>query len=804
MAEYNKVYASLKPELPKVIQQEQIYVYAPRSSRAGMKNISSFNITSPVAAVLYDTTDGITVIGDSSLVSEEVSGEKLTQNFQSEFSIPVRPGKYINIDADADNNYVVIKVDDTALALDFIKINNKTLNNVVPAWYNGKINWDKIAIGAAAESFAYRDRNGNSSFNNVNVTNDLKDPNNSNYKVSVSQLYFAAVDNSMKIDKTSTDTGTMGIGYYNRLIAYPDTKIEYDGQLYYRMDPTNAPDGTLNFIHIDSIQDGEGGYKATGKCFSITASTRAWKVFDLEFDGSGGSGNYIPINNTSVDTVPVCKNGAVMWTQVTNYSIKNTIVKRDDNNGISCGKLNADSWWNTAEEWDRYVNFDDVYAVCKIQSVVLADTDTVSSGTLSNKDLTRIKTYITNVVTRGTKVYVRMKNYNSTTEPTMQFVCVNIDVTVSIEVVNIDSTTGAWTVETYYPASEDAVPGLAFKAISELSMLESGAAIAGSNTNGYSATGYVDITTKDGSIYEANGKMPIPIIGDGKYLTTSVVTPIEDLPNDQKLKISIDDTALALDYIKIDRTKNSVIPQYDDGKIVWTVVTGAPTGSTIVARNGDGNTYFNKIFVNRLATSAGEYDMPLQAAYYGGFDDGFTVEKTPTNTGTLTAVILDAIRAYPNAGLKYDNQSYIRMDPTNAPDGTLNFIHIDSIQDGEGGYKATGKCFSVTVSTRAWQVVDLNFGNASRTTHNLTITNSSAGTNIYFSLVNNRPETYEGAPAGLLSALENNMIACTVDNGGSYASGIITTDGDNFRAIYGNSEELLMEQPLISITDNVV
>ena len=52
------------------------------------------------------------------------------------------------------------------------------------------------------------------------------------------------------------------------------------------MDPTNAPDGTLNFIHLDSIDDGSGGYKATGKCFSITVSTRKWKVFDLNFGGS--------------------------------------------------------------------------------------------------------------------------------------------------------------------------------------------------------------------------------------------------------------------------------------------------------------------------------------------------------------------------------------------------------------------------------------------------------------------------------------------------------------------------------------
>ena len=98
------------------------------------------------------------------------------------------------------------------------------------------------------------------------------------------------------------------------------------------------------------------------------------------------------------------------------------------------------------------------------------------------------------------------------------------------------------------------------------------------------------------------------------------------------------------------------------------------------------------------------------AAYYGGYSDGLTVEKTYTNTGTLTASMLTMLKEYPNIGLKYDNQSYIRMDPTNASDGTLNFIHIDSIEDGNGRHKATGKCFSINVDTKRWKVFDLGFG----------------------------------------------------------------------------------------------
>lgn len=309
---------------------------------------------------------------------------------------------------------------------------------------------------------------------------------------------------------------------------------------------------------------------------------------------------------------------------------------------------------------------------------------------------------------------------------------------------------------------------------------------------------YTDSTDGSTKQQQFDTTTTLPII-PGKYISMDATS------DNNALEVKVDDTALALDYIKIDKTKNSVIPEFYNGKLQWDILTVGLGPSTVVQRGPDSSTYLSKLYVNRFATTAGEYDMPLQAAYYGGFSDGFTIETTPTDTGTLIAVVMDVIIAYPNAGIKYDNKSYIRMDPTNAPDGTLNYIHIDSIEDGNGGYKATGKCLSITVSTRAWQVVDLDFGVRTRTTHNLTLTDSSTGTNIYFSLTNNRPETYEGAPVGLWSALENSPIACTVDANGKYYAGMITTvDGYNFKVFYGEGEEARIEQQLVSITDNIV
>ena len=214
------------------------------------------------------------------------------------------------------------------------------------------------------------------------------------------------------------------------------------------------------------------------------------------------------------------------------------------------------------------------------------------------------------------------------------------------------------------------------------------------DTGGASVASYAEVTYDDSVTGESkmtgftmNSKIPIRA---GQYI--SMDTASDDLA----FEVKVDDTALAEDFIKIDKTTNSVVPEYYNGKIQWDFVTTGPQANAIVQRNADGNTAVNKLYVNRFATGAGEYDCPMQAIYYGGFSDGFTVEKTTTDTGTLTEGVLDALKSYPNAGLKYDNQLYRSMDLQNAPTGTLNYVHID--EDG------TIKCFSITISDRSWKI----------------------------------------------------------------------------------------------------
>ena len=626
MAEYNKVYASIKPELPKVIQQEQIYVYAPKSSRAGMKSISSFDITAPVAAVLYDTTDGITVVGESSLVSEEVSGEKLTQNFQSEFRIPIKAVKGLTMDADSGNDFIEIGVDKNELSKDFIPV-NKTQSSVVPRCQNGQVNWTLATSAVDSNSIMMRDGNGDTKANTIYATRIAS---NNNEQTLVSDIIGATSQRSSDIE-CSGESGTLPNGYSTsvKLSNYPSSHITNNYEVYHRMKGTYDSDPSdFRFVNLNYDDNG----KLVAKAIIVNKDSLNWTKRNLIISGSGGDG---------------------------------------------------------------------------LEQIISGD-----AGIVQRVDY-------------------------------------------------------------------DADLGAEVQSTAKLKYTDS--------TDGSTKTQTFPLTYK----------MPIQ---PGKYIS------IDANSESDAIEVKVDSTALSLDYFPVNKTANTVPVSYN-GTAATLPYTYVPTGNSLAFRDANGDTYLNKLFVNSFAAGSGGNPMDYYAVYNNTQNTEFAIDKTSTDTGTLTTTQLSQLYGTVQANNRhiiYDGRCYYRMDPINAPDGTLNYIHIDSVQDGNGGYKATGKCFSITVSTRAWQVIDIDFGNANRTTHNLTIENSATGTNIYFSLTDNRVETYEGAPAGLWTSLEGKSIACTVDANGIYASGIITTDGDNFRSIYGNGEELLMTQTQISITDNIV
>ena len=319
----------------------------------------------------------------------------------------------------------------------------------------------------------------------------------------------------------------------------------------------------------------------------------------------------------------------------------------------------------------------------------------------------------------------------------------------------------------------------------------------GAKTTQTTTIDYTDSTDGSTKHQQFDTTTTLPIV-PGKYISMNATS------DNKKMEVKVDDTELALDYVKIDKRVNNTLPIYYNGKINWEGVAVGASKNTVAYRDGNGDCSFRIVTMMGFITPGSNQIIGYWNIWRNIYDEALIITKTTTDTGTLTASDLDQLQAPGYKMIKYEDKLYYRYDPRTAPDGTLNFIHLDSIDDGNGGYKATGKCLSITVSTRAWQVVDLDFGGSTRTTHNLTLTNSSTGMSIYFSLTNNRTETYEGAPVGLLAALENSQITCTVDNNGTYSAGMITTDGTNFKATYGNGEEVLIDQMQVSITDNMV
>lgn len=312
---------------------------------------------------------------------------------------------------------------------------------------------------------------------------------------------------------------------------------------------------------------------------------------------------------------------------------------------------------------------------------------------------------------------------------------------------------------------------------------------------------YKDSTTGETKTQTYPAQLRLPIL-PGKYISMDA-----NAENDA-LEVKVDDTALELDFYKIDKTAQATLsaPVYvpSSGTTTPMYVTFGVIPNSIASRDSQGDSSFHKLNFEYIGFKDGGSEIDYFSIYSNTVGSDYGIEKTPTDTGTLTnaqLVVLQHTNQSKNLRIVYDNQVYYRMDPQGAPDGTLNYIHIDSVQDGNSGYKATGKCFSVTVSTRAWQVVDLDFGRSY--THNIIIENGSTGGFIHFTLINHHPDSYAENADGLLVSIGDAKINCTVTDGARYYAGIIYQDGGYFHFEYGDSNHEQATTSQVTITDTV-
>ena len=314
---------------------------------------------------------------------------------------------------------------------------------------------------------------------------------------------------------------------------------------------------------------------------------------------------------------------------------------------------------------------------------------------------------------------------------------------------------------------------------------------------------YTDSTDGSTKKQQFDTTTTLPIV-PGKYISMNTTS------DNKKMEVKVDDTALALDYFKISKNTYNYVPWWINGTIENLTVSQNADPSTLVIRGPGGHIASQSLYTTLLigwnnTWQQADMNEVYRACRTTGTDQ--IIDKTPTDTGTMSADLLAVFTGTPNSHIIYDNQLYYRMDPTNAPDGTLNYVHIDSIDDGNGGYKATGKCFSVTVSTRAWKVFDLDFGG--QTTHNLLITDNVSGNGYYFQLATNQSAAYTTADVGtIIAEVKGKIIPCVFrkgrDSDKKFYSGILQANDAGFSCYYGEQNmDFGMTPTQVTVKDNV-
>lgn len=302
---------------------------------------------------------------------------------------------------------------------------------------------------------------------------------------------------------------------------------------------------------------------------------------------------------------------------------------------------------------------------------------------------------------------------------------------------------------------------------------------------------YKDSTTGETKSKVFPSKLILPIL-PGKYMSMDA-----NADNDA-LEVKVDGAAMALDFYKIDKSAQAAnstsiyIPS--SGVTAPVYVTFGVIANSIASRDSQGDCSFHKLNFEYIGFKDGGSEIDYFSIYSNTIGSDYVIEKTPTDTGTLTntqLVVLQHTNQSKNLRIVYDNQVYYRMDPQGAPDGTLNYIHIDSIQDGNSGYTMTGKCFSVTVSTRAWQVVDLNFWQSY--THNIRLDAPASNVAMIFTVQSKRPTAYQGSEiaevAALVAEIERMCVVEPPQTTGTVKAGILTASTtENKFTVYADGE----------------
>lgn len=193
--------------------------------------------------------------------------------------------------------------------------------------------------------------------------------------------------------------------------------------------------------------------------------------------------------------------------------------------------------------------------------------------------------------------------------------------------------------------------------IETLTMINTGRAtlatydtINGIDTNFDATIEYIDSSTGEPKNQTVSLFANTPIL-PGKYISIGNA-------DSNSVEVGVDDTKLALDYVKIDKTKNSVVPLYLNGSINWSQVTGSSAPNSIAYRDGNGECNFNKINLSPEGFTIENNKFDKTVMIYGLKSDINIIDQTG---GTLTSIESYVLNTTAVCRLKIQDKVYYRV-----------------------------------------------------------------------------------------------------------------------------------------------
>ena len=211
---------------------------------------------------------------------------------------------------------------------------------------------------------------------------------------------------------------------------------------------------------------------------------------------------------------------------------------------------------------------------------------------------------------------------------------------------------------------------------------------------GSSQNATYDITDGISATYDAIISYKDSTTGESKSQTVSLYAKTPILPgkyisignrDSRNVEVGIDDTKLALDYVKIDKTKNSVVPRYSNGAISWIKLGWSAVPYSIAYRDDNGNCNFNNV---NLSTG-----FTINNANYSATRMNYLAQQDLVIAdqvgGTLTTEETNYIKYYVVCRLIIDGKVYYRTSPIDKSITTVRFMSCDS----------TGTIYTLTCDT---------------------------------------------------------------------------------------------------------